>query len=207
MPLLALDSERCCARIGGHASLPGGASYDAAEDSLWPGKTILAEAQQVIPALPEQRFPWYVRLLFWIQKRRYGLVSSPTRLWARTPRVFAAFLLLYGALDRRASPLEPTIRSLVMVRVSQINGCAFCVDLNSAMGRERGVDFDKLAALAYAEAVTYTDRQPEPGHFERLRPHFDGEAIVELTALIAFQNLSSKFNTALGVAPQGFCRL
>ena len=191
---------------------------------MWPGKTILAEAQQVIPALPEQRFPWYVRLLFWIQKRRYGLVLEPTRLWARTPRVFAAFLLLYGALDRRASPLEPTIRSLVMVRVSQINGCAFCVDLNSAMGRERGVDFDKLAALAdfetssrfsereraalaYAEAVTYTDRQPEPGHFERLRPHFDGEAIVELTALIAFQNLSSKFNTALGVAPQGFCRL
>lgn len=178
----------------------------------------------VIPALPEYRFPWYVRVLFWIQKRRYGTVLEPTRLWARSPKVFVAFMLLYRALDRRSSPLEPAIRSLVMVRVSQINGCAFCVDLNSAMGRERGVDFDKLAglpdfeasslfsereraALAYAEAVTYTDRQPEPGHFERLRPHFDGEAIIELTALIAFQNLSSKFNAAFGVAPRGFCAI
>ena len=39
---------------------------------------------------------------------------------------------LYGALDRRASPLDPALRSLVTVRVSQINWCAFCVDINSA---------------------------------------------------------------------------
>jgi hypothetical protein len=38
------------------------------------------------------------------------------------------------------------------------------------------------------------------------KPGVDGEdAMIELTALIAFQNLSSKFNAALGVAPQGFC--
>jgi alkylhydroperoxidase family enzyme len=42
---------------------------------------------------------------------------------------------------------------------------------------------------------------------ERLKKHFDDNAIVELTALIAFQNLSSKFNSALGVPPQGFCRI
>jgi hypothetical protein len=38
-----------------------------------------------------------------------------------------------------------------------------------------------------------------------LRRHFDDDAIIELTAVIAFQNLSSKFNAALGVPPQGFC--
>lgn len=42
-------------------------------------------------------------------------------------------------------------------------------------------------------------------HFRRLREHFDDDAIIELTGLIAFQNLSSKFNAALGVEPQGFC--
>ena len=41
----------------------------------------------------------------------------------------------------------------------------------------------------------------------RLNEHFDDDAVVELTGLIAFQNLSSKFNNALNVAPQGFCRL
>jgi alkylhydroperoxidase family enzyme len=40
-----------------------------------------------------------------------------------------------------------------------------------------------------------------------LRKHFDDDTIVELTALIAFQNMSSKFNAALDVPPQGFCKL
>lgn len=168
------------------------------------------------------RFPWYVRLFFWNQKRRYGAILESARLWGRSPKVFVPLALLYGALDRRSSPLEPTLRSLVTVRVSQINWCAFCVDLNSATLLKRGVadgkvaalpDFEssdlfsaqEKAALAYAEAVTYSDRQPTRDHFERLRCHFDEDAIVELTALVAFQNLSSKFNAALGVEAQGFC--
>jgi AhpD family alkylhydroperoxidase len=176
----------------------------------------------IIKIPPDHRFPWYVRLFFWNQKRRYGAVLESARLWACTPKVFAAVALLYGAFDRRSSPLEPTLRTLITVRVSQINGCAFCVDLNSAVGLRRGIDADKLAelaeyetspqftdrekaALAYAEAVTDSARQPTPAHFERLRTHFDDDAIIELTGLIAFQNLSSKFNAALGVAPQGFC--
>ncbi len=171
---------------------------------------------------PGQRYPWYVRLFFWNQRRRYGAVLEPARLWGRTPKVFATLALLYGALDRRSSPIEPTLRSLVTVRVSQINWCAFCVDINSATVLKRGIDQLKLAelaefetserftarekaALAYAEAVTYSDRNTTPEHFARLGEHFDDDAIIELTALIAFQNLSSKFNSALGVEPQGFC--
>jgi AhpD family alkylhydroperoxidase len=170
------------------------------------------------------RFPWYVRLFFWNQKRRYGAVLEPARLWGRTPRVFAALAVLYGALDRRGSPLEPALRSLVTVRVSQINWCAFCVDINSATVLRRGVGEAKLAdldrfessdrytepekaALAYAEAITWSDRQATAEHVERLRAHFDDDGIIELTALVAFQNLSSKFNAALAVEPQGFCSL
>lgn len=170
------------------------------------------------------RFPWYVRLIFWIQRRRYGAVLEPSRLWGRTPKVFTALALLYGALDRRTSPIEPLLRALVIVRVSQINWCAFCVDINSATVLERGADRNKLAdlaefensvrfderekaALAYAEAITYSNVQPTSAHFERLRAHFDEDAIIELTALIAFQNLSSKFNAALGVQAQGFCSM
>jgi alkylhydroperoxidase family enzyme len=40
---------------------------------------------------------------------------------------------------------------------------------------------------------------------ERLKKHFSDDTIIELTALIAFQNLSTKFNSALDVAAQGFC--
>jgi AhpD family alkylhydroperoxidase len=169
-----------------------------------------------------QRYPWYVRLIFRLQRRRYGRELEPARLWARLPRAFLAMSAMYGVLDRRSSPLDPSLRSLLQVRVSQINGCGFCIDINSASGLARGVGHRKLAALSqfersdlfterertalrYAEAMTYSDRRSDAALIEALRKHFDNDAIVELTALVAFQNMSAKFNAALGVPAQGFC--
>jgi alkylhydroperoxidase family enzyme len=43
--------------------------------------------------------------------------------------------------------------------------------------------------------------------FDSLRTHYDEDAIVELPALIAFENFSSKFNAALDLPSQGFCEL
>ena len=171
---------------------------------------------------PTQFYPWYVRLIFWLQRRRYGTELEPARLWGRTPRVFAALTVLYRALERRSSPLPPALRSLVLVQVSQVNWCSYCVDLNSANALEREVTPAKLdalpdfensplyaaseqAALAYAAAMTRSDRKAMANQRARLEMHFDDDAIIELTALIAFQNMSSKFNAALDVMPQGFC--
>lgn len=167
-------------------------------------------------------YPWYLRLFFRNQRRKYGAVLDSALLWARSPRLFLGVALLYGAIDRKSSPLEPALRALVTVRVSQINGCLFCVDLNTATLIRLEVPFNKIealsrwhesnlfdererAALGYAETVTRSDGQVEDS-FENLREHFTENAIIELTGLIAFQNLSSKFNAALGVPPQGFCR-
>jgi AhpD family alkylhydroperoxidase len=80
-----------------------------------------------------------VRLFFWNQKRKYGQVLEPGMLWGRSPWLFVTLALLYGALDRKRSPIDPPLRSLVTVRVSQINHCAFCVDINSATLLKRGV--------------------------------------------------------------------
>lgn len=55
--------------------------------------------------------------------------------------------------------------------------------------------------------MTYTDRQVDDALTQRLLEYFDENTIVEITGLIAFQNLSSKFNSALNVPAQGFCRL
>ena len=169
-------------------------------------------------------YPWYLRPFFWNQRRKYGAELDSALLWARAPRLFLGVALLYGMIDRKSSPLSPALRSLVTVRVSQINHCPFCVDLNSATLIKRGVAFDKVealddwrdsalfddrerAALEYAEAVTWSDQQVGDELMARLKVHFDDDAIVELTGLIAFQNMSSKFNSALDVPPQGFCRL
>lgn len=44
-----------------------------------------------------------------------------------------------------------------------------------------------------------------PKIISQLRQHFDDQAIVELAALIAYQNMSGKFNAALGIPAHGFC--
>ena len=68
-------------------------------------------------------------------------------------------------------------------------------------------DEKERVVLEYTEAVTYSDRQVSGDLIERLKGFFDEDGIVELTGLIAFQNLSSKFNSALDVPPQGFCKI
>lgn len=176
----------------------------------------------VIKAKPLSDYPWFVRLLFWKQRRTYGRALDPGLLWGRSPWVFAGVAALYGALDRLSSPIAPALRSLVTVRVSQINHCAFCVDINSATLIRRGVAMEKIDALAdwrgsalfdederlaldYAEAMTLN--RVDDDLRARLAARWNPDALVELTGLIAFQNLSSKFNAALDVPPQGFCRI
>ncbi len=173
---------------------------------------------------PDETSPWYLKPFFWTQRRRYGQVLDAARLWARVPLLFLAVALLYGVLDRRRSPIPPPLRSLLTVRVSQINHCAFCVDINTATLRKRGVseakiealgewptsplfDLRERAALAYAEAMTRSDVGVDDTLMAELRRWFDDDAVVELTALVGFQNLSSKFNAALAVPAQGFCRV
>lgn len=173
---------------------------------------------------PLHRYPWWLRPFFWNQKRKYGQVLVPALLWGRVPKLFTAVALLYGVLDRRRSPLDPALRCLVTVRVSQINHCRFCVDINSWLLAKRTGSEEKVQALSawreselfderekavleYTEAMTYSERSVEDRMVEKLKTWFNEDAIVELTGLIAFQNLSSKFNAALDVPPQGFCRV
>jgi len=67
-------------------------------------------------------------------------------------------------------------------------------------------DDKERVALEYAEAVTYSDQQVSGDLMARLKLFFDDDMVIELTGLIAFQNLSSKFNAALDVPAQGFCQ-
>ena len=88
------------------------------------------------------------------------------------------------------------------------------------MGSDLGIPNEKLLALddwaasplfdeterlvlAYADAMTFTDRDVDEDLFARLRVVFTDDALVELTATIAWENASSTFNRALRVASQG----
>jgi AhpD family alkylhydroperoxidase len=168
------------------------------------------------------RYPWYMRVIFFLQRRRYGRELEPVRLWGRLPLAYLGMAAMYRALDAKSSLVDPALRSLVQVLISRINCCDFCIDLNSFASLERGVTPEKLdflpafeqsplfseqekAALRYAIAVTHSERKIDAEIISQLRRHFDEQAIIELAALIAFQNMSSKFNAALGIPAHGFC--
>ena len=58
-------------------------------------------------------------------------------------------------------------------------------------------------ALRYANAITLSDRDVDEELFERVRGVFGEDALIELTAVIAWENSSHKFNRALRVPSQG----
>lgn len=177
-----------------------------------------------VSAKPIGSYPFYLRPFFWNQHRKYGQVLQAALLWARSPKLFIGVAILYGMIDRRSSPIDPPLRSLVTVRVSQINDCPFCIDINSATLLKRGVSSEKVealhvwresrmfdererAVLEYTEAMTGSDQRVDDAMVERLRAYFNEDGIIELSGLIGFQNMSSKFNSALAVPSQGFCKL
>jgi len=174
--------------------------------------------------LPAASAPWYLWPLLRRQQRRYGTVLEPTALWSHRPAALLAFLSLFSALRGRRSPLPAGLRALASLRVSQLTDCAFCIDMNAAMLAEAGLPMAKALAVAgwrtdaafdaterlvleYAEAMTATPPAVNDELFSRLRAVFDPKAIVELTAVIGFQNMSARFNAALQAQAHGFCAL
>lgn len=177
---------------------------------------------QRIQGRPDRAIPLWLRLIYAVQRRRYGAVLEPTRVWARAPAAMRGFVHLFAAVDRDGSPIDAALRSLVMVKVAQVNACAFCIDINLAALQKRGVSLEKAqrvaehgtselfsakerTALDYAAAMSRTGVGVDDATFDRLRAFFDDDAIVELTALVALQNASAKFNAALAIPAQGLC--
>ncbi len=166
----------------------------------------------------------WVKPLLWLQARHYGQVLNPAKLWGRKPVLFWLVAGFFGFLDRKKSPIQDVIRSLICVRVSQLNDCAFCVDANGMKLAERCDSEEKIkalanwqhsdlftqqerAVLAYTEAMTITGQRVTDEMLHALQQWYSSDDIIEITALVSFQNLSAKFNTALDVPEQGFCTL
>ncbi|HUH54851.1 MAG TPA: carboxymuconolactone decarboxylase family protein [Rhodanobacter sp.] len=102
----------------------------------------------------------------------------------------------------RRSGLEHSLLELVKVRVSQINGCGYCLDMHSKEARAAGETEQRLyllsawreapfysprerAALSWAEAVTQVSTNDLPDElYAEVREHFDEKATIELTLTI-----------------------
>ncbi|WP_330981965.1 MULTISPECIES: carboxymuconolactone decarboxylase family protein [Enterobacterales] len=157
-----------------------------------------------------------------MQIKHYGDVLYPTRWWGRMPRLFWLVALFVGWLERKKARLSPELRAMLMTRVSQQCHCAFCIDANTLRLAQRCDALEKVqavaqwqnstlfseaerAALAYADAMTATPPVISEAQKSALKNFYNDDQICELTALVAFQNLSARFNAALEIPSQGLC--
>lgn len=156
---------------------------------------------------PLKSIPLILRPQAWLHRRHYGEVLSPIRWWGRIPLVFYLVSMFVGYLERKRSPLDPVLRSLVSARVAQLCLCEFCIDITNMKLAERSGGSAKRLALEYAEAASMTPPVVDDALRDRLAGQFDARALTELTALIGLQNLSARFNSAMAIPAQGLCRI
>jgi AhpD family alkylhydroperoxidase len=122
----------------------------------------------------------------------------------------------------RQSGLEQRLLDLVKTRASQINGCAFCIDMHTKDARAEGETEQRLyalsawretpffsererAALAWTEAVTLVATVPIGDEvYEAARAQFDEKALVDLTLAIVTINGWNRMSVAFATVPGSY---
>jgi len=141
--------------------------------------------------------------------------AARTQLPETAPRPFAAMARLEGSIE-----LDPHLRDLVSLRASQLNGCAFCIDMHWKDAIARGEDAHRLYMLdAWRESPFYSDREQaaldlceamtliHAGHvpddvWDRARAAFPGaelaQLVFQITAINAWNRLMITSRTEPG---------
>jgi len=138
----------------------------------------------------------------------------------QSPALFKKLVEL-GTLINDGS-IEESIRDLVAIRTSQINGCTFCIDMHvkqATIHGERALRLHHLAAwrestlfapreraaLAWTEALTTLSRQGVPDEiYERVRTQLTEQELVDLTYEIMAINAWNRINVAFQAVPGSY---
>ena len=133
------------------------------------------------------------------------------------PKVMQGMVALEKAVA--TSGLETSLIELVKTRASQINGCAFCLDMHTRDARAKGETEERLylldawreapcysqrerAALAWTEALTLVSQTHAPDDdYEALRAQFSDEEQVKLTVLVATINAWNRIAIGFRAVP------
>jgi len=126
-----------------------------------------------------------------------------------------ALKAMYGlGLYLKKSSIEESLLNLIDFRISQINGCAFCLDMHSKDLRAAGESEQRLyvldawreapfysdrerAALSWAEAVTkVTDGHVPDETYEEVRKQFSEQEVIDLTMAVITINCYNRINIA-----------
>ncbi|WP_028934678.1 carboxymuconolactone decarboxylase family protein [Pseudonocardia spinosispora] len=169
-----------------------------------------------------------VKLAFFFTRRQLTKLTGrtpermvePLEMFAHIPPLLAA----YGKLEQATSKLhelDQRTRMLAELKAATLTSCEYCIDLGSQVARNSGLTDDELLALPhyrtsplfsavdrlvleYVAGVSSTPVEVSDELFARLSAHFTEPQLVELTYVVALENLRGRFNLALGVGAAGF---
>jgi uncharacterized peroxidase-related enzyme len=99
-----------------------------------------------IQPVEKDEAPDVVRRIYEALEQRAGSVSDFTKMLAHKPEVLRAFNQLFAAVMAEDT-LPRRLKELAFLRVSILNGCAYCVHSHTASGKRRGLTDEQIAAL------------------------------------------------------------
>jgi len=173
-----------------------------------------------IEPVPARNANPLVKLVYRLSRRQLGRDVDPVAVYAHVPRLLVGYGMFEQATAKQHR-VEERLKALAETKAAALVNCEFCVDIASSIARENGIteaqllalpryrdsaefsDLEKLV-LDYASAMSHTPTSVTDELFAALREHFDERQLVELTNVIAIENLRARFNSAFDMTPAGF---
>jgi AhpD family alkylhydroperoxidase len=164
----------------------------------------------------------YGYLLKRFSRKLLGDVPEPAEVMWHNRAVLTSSMG-FGRKVQKWDQLDPNLKSFAHMAVAALVGCSWCLDLNYFHAHNEGLDEAKASevprwreslvftslerdVMEYAEAMSETPPRVTDELSARLLTQLGAPAMVELTASVAFANMATRSNTALGIEAQGFSK-
>jgi len=162
----------------------------------------------------------YGRIMSAYARRTYGQIPDNAYVLWHNRAVLKAVLKLEQRVAKWRA-LDPTLKSYAQLASAGVIGCSWCLDFGYYLAHDEGLDLAKVRevprwresdvftalerdVLEYAEAMSTTPLTVTDELVSRLVDQLGTEAVVELTQMIALENMRSRFNSAAGLQSQGY---
>ena len=155
-------------------------------------------------------------------RKLLGDVAEPAEVMWHNRTVLSS-VTAFGRKAQKWDRLDPDLKSFAHMAVAALVGCSWCLDFGYFHAHHEGLDEAKASevprwrestvftslerdVMEYAEAMSETPPRVTDELFSRLLKQLGAPAMVELTAWVAFANMTTRSNTAMGIESQGFSR-
>jgi AhpD family alkylhydroperoxidase len=152
--------------------------------------------------------------------RETETMLEPLDAYARAPRLLFGIAMLEEA-TAKLHRMPERLKVLAELKAATLTQCEYCIDIGSQIAHRGGITEEQLLALPhyrdsdlfseeeklvidYAVGMSSTPVSVPDELFDNLRARFDDAQIVELTNIIALENMRGRFNLALDIGSAGF---